>query len=517
MTNKLVRENTPNLVPMKVERVNNFIDIEYITNTDILISISKSNNVFIFKDFQLIYQINNFQVITAIIDPIGMEEDNSEYVQIYIYIYIYNSMEDVLDPQVFPRTTKPAEESTELFSFREKYEALLPKTEIRSTEQRHSAIAVQYLRAKEGEFETLKVGPRGFYLGSKGGFVSVFDFVEFTKPPVHMGTHRLPGDILDINSIIIPPNNSVFGVLAYYQMEEGQGREILKDMRNPNPYTPNLPWDRETTPLDPKSRGVTLSQTLERAPDAHPTVNLDFLFMETRRMMEKGRKEYKRLFMSGLHEGGIYGMASCKQRSILACISDGKNLRIWAHSNEWKGVNNYYLNDQPLSIDIHPTGFQLVLGYLTSFRIYFLGENSLVQAQKRSTKSSMNAKYNPGGNYLAVTDANTILIFDTIQFLVLAALNGHSGLIRSLAWSPDGDLLLSSCNGSTILCWNAIFRDYHTQYQVLPLHRGYFEGLIFTQIVYDHIDFLVAAITDRSVYTHIIYIYIYIYSFRYLH
>lgn len=54
-TNKTIKENSLNIIPMKIEKENNFIDIGYLQNQDISVIITDSNNIFIYEKGALKY------------------------------------------------------------------------------------------------------------------------------------------------------------------------------------------------------------------------------------------------------------------------------------------------------------------------------------------------------------------------------------------------------------------------------------------------------------------------------
>ena len=53
----MVKENSLNLVPMKIEKESNFVDLEVLPKTDIFIVITESNHVFVFEKNVLKYKL----------------------------------------------------------------------------------------------------------------------------------------------------------------------------------------------------------------------------------------------------------------------------------------------------------------------------------------------------------------------------------------------------------------------------------------------------------------------------
>jgi hypothetical protein len=56
-TNKMMKENSLNIVPMKIEKESNFVDLECLPKTDIFIIISDSNHAFLFEKNALKFKI----------------------------------------------------------------------------------------------------------------------------------------------------------------------------------------------------------------------------------------------------------------------------------------------------------------------------------------------------------------------------------------------------------------------------------------------------------------------------
>ena len=56
-TNKIIKENSLNLLPMKTEKDNNFVDMEYLPRSDIFVIITDSNHAFVFEKIGLKHKL----------------------------------------------------------------------------------------------------------------------------------------------------------------------------------------------------------------------------------------------------------------------------------------------------------------------------------------------------------------------------------------------------------------------------------------------------------------------------
>ena len=61
-TNKIIKENQTNIIPMKIEKESNFIDMEYIPlkgNSDMFVLIADNNSIFVYEKNVLKHKVFN--------------------------------------------------------------------------------------------------------------------------------------------------------------------------------------------------------------------------------------------------------------------------------------------------------------------------------------------------------------------------------------------------------------------------------------------------------------------------
>ena len=63
-------------------------------------------------------------------------------------------------------------------------------------------------------------------------------------------------------------------------------------------------------------------------------------------------------------------------------------------------------------------------------------------------------QYSPDGTRLAVVSSIGIWLYDVATFRELALLTGHTEIVWSLAFSPDGQTLASGSWDGTVLLWD---------------------------------------------------------------
>jgi len=76
-------------------------------------------------------------------------------------------------------------------------------------------------------------------------------------------------------------------------------------------------------------------------------------------------------------------------------------------------------------------------------------------AKARLGKGKINEiQYSPDGTRLAVVSSIGIWLYDVATFRELALLTGHTEIVWSLAFSPDGQTLASGSWDGTVLLWD---------------------------------------------------------------
>ena len=78
-------------------------------------------------------------------------------------------------------------------------------------------------------------------------------------------------------------------------------------------------------------------------------------------------------------------------------------------------------------------------------------------------------QYSPDGSLLAVASGIGIWLHDAATFQEVALLTGHTDLVNSVAFSPDGRTLASGSSDSTVRLWDGVTGRHK---QTLKEHEG---------------------------------------------
>ena len=173
---------------------------------------------------------------------------------------------------------------------------------------------------------------------------------------------------------------------------------------------------------------------------------------------------FTRLFEKGIHNGCVYNMAVCRNKSILISLGED-NLKVFNHTNEWNTHSTFEFQEQPICIDLHPSGDQIAVGFKTGTRLYQRLDSELKLAFEKFGKATITICYNRGGSILAASNALYIDIIDPVRLQLLYTLWGHKGVVRSLFWTENAEIqgmkyLISTCNCGGIFFWRGNFKDF---------------------------------------------------------
>ena len=80
-TNKLMKEASQYILPMRIERRNNFIDGEFVSKQDLCVIISDTNSFFVIKENTLIFKWDHLIIEKSIEVEVSKDETNELFPQ----------------------------------------------------------------------------------------------------------------------------------------------------------------------------------------------------------------------------------------------------------------------------------------------------------------------------------------------------------------------------------------------------------------------------------------------------
>ncbi|KAH8053981.1 hypothetical protein JL722_9143 [Aureococcus anophagefferens] len=189
------------------------------------------------------------------------------------------------------------------------------------------------------------------------------------------------------------------------------------------------------------------------------------------------------------HEGDVMALSAGLSKPLLAsCSTVGGAVCVW----DWRAreLAVRYVGDEAFAkqalvcLDVHPGGYELLVGLEDEMRVYRLGHRELFLAQKLATKGVVPLPrddrplvsttplsalaYANGGHLFAAVMGRLVQVFESRATReagragLLHALRGHAGNVRGLAWAPDDQRLFTVSEDGAVYEWSiGRFEDRH--------------------------------------------------------
>ena len=143
------------------------------------------------------------------------------------------------------------------------------------------------------------------------------------------------------------------------------------------------------------------------------------------------------------HSGAITGLSLCVRKPLAATCGADRSIRLWnLLSLQCELV--VYFPEVPLSVSFHPSGLQLLVGFSDKLRLCSVLSSEIRAYRELPIKACMECAFSHGGHAFACVNGTLIQVYDTHTGEQLAVFRGHTGPVRSLAWSADDLRLVSA-------------------------------------------------------------------------
>ncbi|KAE9327149.1 hypothetical protein PF001_g2071 [Phytophthora fragariae] len=168
---------------------------------------------------------------------------------------------------------------------------------------------------------------------------------------------------------------------------------------------------------------------------------------------QEDKIEYREFIRHGHQLGPVLQVDVCIQRPIVVTCGTDKTVRVWNFE-----LHHYELlhhcPEEPTTVAVHPSGFQLVVAFKERVRIYQLLQESLRQVKELAIKACRFVRYAHGGHLFACASGLTVTTFRTYTFEAAHTFSGHIGAVRCLSWSRDDSYLYSAGHEGAIYRWD---------------------------------------------------------------
>jgi WD40 repeat protein len=129
-------------------------------------------------------------------------------------------------------------------------------------------------------------------------------------------------------------------------------------------------------------------------------------------------------------------------------------IKIWSMP-EGRLLRAWNGNDKVLALALHPDDSLLAAGIGNSISLFALPDGDRINILKGHTDIIRSLAFHPGGDLLVSgSNDNTVKLWSLPEGNLLATLTGHEALVSALAISPDGKRLASGDLGGIVKLWS---------------------------------------------------------------
>lgn len=168
------------------------------------------------------------------------------------------------------------------------------------------------------------------------------------------------------------------------------------------------------------------------------------------------------VYPMGFHQDRIVSMDCCMARRVVATIAEDFSLKIWGYpSHNEKGGNfsseltfAFSDYDQPISLSLHPLGFQVAVMLPDRLRVYHVTMDKVKSFFELPLRSPGQVAYSHSGEMLAVTSGTSVVLLDCWRAELIHVFSGHLSGINHVIFSEDDQLLMSCGSEGAIYGWD---------------------------------------------------------------
>lgn len=163
------------------------------------------------------------------------------------------------------------------------------------------------------------------------------------------------------------------------------------------------------------------------------------------------------------HNGAILAMDIGIHRPLVATCGADNTIRVWNYVRKRCELvhlgGQVWSGDKPSCLALHPSGFQLVVGFPERVRLFSVLFQSLKLLHELPLVKCHDVKYAHGGHQFACAAGVTVIIYSAVSMVQLHSFTGHVLPIRCLVWG-DGDLSLYSAGADgNVYGWDLVDRS----------------------------------------------------------
>jgi WD40 repeat protein len=206
-------------------------------------------------------------------------------------------------------------------------------------------------------------------------------------------------------------------------------------------------------------RSLALSPTEELLAVSTSTAQLYQLSLLGQDMLKADEAPVFEPVLSTFHSGPILGMDICTRKPLVVTCGADRSVRVWNYMERTCELCKFF-NEEAFSVAFHPSGFQLIIGFSDKLRLMNLLMEDMKVFRDIPIKACRECRFSNGGQYFAAvgsnTTANIIQVYKTYTGEKIAELRGHNNKVRSIAWTADDSMIVSTGMDGAVYEYNVL-------------------------------------------------------------
>lgn len=121
-----------------------------------------------------------------------------------------------------------------------------------------------------------------------------------------------------------------------------------------------------------------------------------------------------------------------------------------------------HMNDDILAIDVHPSGFYMLLSFNSHLRYCnIMAGHIKTYHEDFALKGCKQIRFSNGGHFFAANDSTDVLVYQFYTATQLYRFSRHKTGIRGLSWLDDDTCLASAASDYCINLWKVAVEEEH--------------------------------------------------------
>eukprot|EP00391_Amoebophrya_sp_Ameob2_P005860 CAMPEP_0178992180 /NCGR_PEP_ID=MMETSP0795-20121207/5960_1 /TAXON_ID=88552 /ORGANISM="Amoebophrya sp., Strain Ameob2" /LENGTH=1181 /DNA_ID=CAMNT_0020684011 /DNA_START=596 /DNA_END=4141 /DNA_ORIENTATION=+ len=196
-------------------------------------------------------------------------------------------------------------------------------------------------------------------------------------------------------------------------------------------------------------RSISISPSDESLVVSTSTAQLYKLSLVSSALFDSSKSLFEPV-LTTFHSGAINGMDACLRKSVVITCGSDKTVRIWNYLERTCELVKLF-TEEPLSLSVHPTGFQMIIGFSDKLRAMNILMDDLKTYKELPVKACREVQYSHGGQFFAAANGTVLQVYHTFTCELLCSFHGSLSRLKSIKWSADDNRIATgSVDGSVV-------------------------------------------------------------------